>query len=1240
MEWYNEITKLFMGRGYIRTGQTIDEKINEIARHSTNILKKDEAYYNKLRKYIIAGHYVIPTPVWKNFHPHTLETPISCLTGDSWINTKHEGGTQIKDLSIGDEVLTHKGRFRKVTNKQVRDSNDDLFELKVQTRKTPIKITGNHPVLTNLGWVRVDELNPEKHFIATNTKVDYEEKPYTLVFKNVVRNNDGMFEPTIISDVEIDEDLSWALGLWFAEGSQSVCKNKKPNGIRLTMGEPFSDSIIKWKDIICSKFGINGNIYKSEVVRNGKINNWLTCNINSTILGDKFKEEFGVGCKDKNLPIWLKELPVNLLKKFFEGFYLGDGRKTHETQSFTIANPKLAMSLYELGLKCGFRMGLQMQEKAGKLSTTRYVYSVSIYCNQGKINMSVNNARSGILFSDENRYCPFGLTKLTHNEPVYDITVEEDHSFSVCGVVVHNCFGVFIEDTVESIVLKAAEVALQNKIGGGSSGSFQDVRPRGSKIGTEGHSNGSVSMMEIFQTVSATISQPNRRGHFSATQDIEHGDAMEFMGARSEGHALQTISTGIKASDHFMNSLLDGDEEAIEKFRVLVESKFHTGFHYTFFTDTVNRNTVDVYKDKGYVINHSNMCQPKSATLLRKDDSGIKIIKMGDLGVGDTIWSGKEWTKVVKKWSTGTKKVYKYNTSTGYFLGTDNHKVFSSGVKIEVGKASTLDWSLCKYPLSKDFNTLDIINGLMIGDGSVHKASNNLMYLNIGEKDYDYFDSEIKDLIIEHRSGIGKTAYTVRTSIDSDELPKTYNRLMPERYYYGDEKTKRGFLRGLFSANGSVVGGRVVLTQSSKKLIEQVRELLSSLGIHSYMTSIKPKVRKFKNGYYTTKECYSLNITSGKELFKKHIGFIQEYKMDKIGKSNENRYFTSDIQDVQYIGKEEVFEITVEAEEHSYWTGGVLVSNCQEIALPNSAKETFVCNLLGMNMVNFDEWKDTDAVEIGIYFMDSMLTDFIDKTESKKAENEDYYNVLYKPSVDFAKKHRAMGMGKSGLHTYLQSKMIPFDSIMGRTIDKMSQKLIHDQAYAASRKMAIEYGKPELLKEDKYDRRHTTLLAVAPNTSSSFIMGQSSQSIEPIVSNYYIKDVAKVRMSFRNPNLEVLLEEKGQNTPEVWLSILKNEGSVQHLDFLSKQEKDVFKTFIEMNQLSIIEMAADRQKYIDQSQSLNIMIGKNTTPEDVAYLMIKAWKLGVKTLYYQLNVNSAQDFTNKRSNASCEACEA
>jgi len=790
-----------------------------------------------------------------------------------------------------------------------------------------------------------------------------------------------------------------------------------------------------------------------------------------------------------------------------------------------------------------------------------------------------------------------------------------------------SCFGLYIDDNTPSILTAVAEAGMQSKIGGGTSGYFGKIRPRGSAITGGGKSNGAVSFMPLFETNSNVISQVNRRGHFSATLDIEHADCDEFLKIRSEGNPIQELSFSISISNKFMQKVYEEDPVAIEKLRKVAQSRFHTGFPYIFFSDNVNNNTVDVYKETLSTIFHSNMCQPKEATLLLKTNIGSRIITMNELKIGDIIWSGSQWTKVINKWSNGIKPVYKYNTSTGYFLGTDNHKIFSNNNKVEIGKAKTIDWTVGDSSvLSKEFDLQSIMDGLVLGDGSVHKASNNLIYLNIGEKDYDYFNSEIKDLV-NKKIGVGKTAYSINTYIEHEELPKTYLRGIPDRYFYADEKIKRSFLRGLFSANGSVVGTRIVLTQSSKRLIEQAREMLSSLGIHSYITSIKEQVRIFKNGNYTTRECFSINITSGRDLFKEYIGFIQLYKVDKIKVSNKNRYQTSVIKDVEYIEDSEVFEITVDADEHRYWTGGVLASNCHEIALPNNSKESFVCDLLGMNLEYYDEWKNTDAVEVAIYFLDAMLTDFININKDTPYMNK---------AVRFAERHRAVGLGASGFHTYLQYLNIPFESLQAKGINYQIFKNLHDQAYRASEKMALEYGKPDMLSDDKYKRRHTCLLAIAPNTSSSFIKLQQSQSIEPYVSNYYIKDVAKVRVSVKNRFLEEVLIKLGQNTDDVWESILKNNGSVQHLDFLDKHTKDVFKTFGEISQYEVLLQASIRQPFIDQSQSLNLMIPEGTNPEDVLYLIIKAHELGIKTLYYQLNVSAAMEFTN--SITECVSC--
>lgn len=300
---------------------------------------------------------------------------------------------------------------------------------------------------------------------------------------------------------------------------------------------------------------------------------------------------------------------------------------------------------------------------------------------------------------------------------------------------------------------------------------------------------------------------------------------------------------------------------------------------------------------------------------------------------------------------------------------------------------------------------------------------------------------------------------------------------------------------------------------------------------------------------------------------------------------------------------------------------------CTEIMLPDSEDESFVCDLSSMNLLYFDEWKDTNAVEILTYFLDAVMTEFIEK--GKKVE------FMSRP-VRFAERHRALGIGWLGYHSYLQSKMIPFESMEAKYANVTIAKNIKEAAYKASVTLAQEYGEPEVLKG--YGRRNSTLLAIAPTKSSAFIMGQVSENTEPNRTNIVIKDLQKGKYTMKNIYLEQLLESKGKNDESTWSNILKNGGSVQHLDFLTKHEKDVFKTFSEITPKEIIIQAAQRQKYIDQGQSLNIMIHPSIPIKDVNSLIIEGWRMGIKSFYYQYSVNAAQAFT--RNILACASCEA
>ncbi|ELZ45300.1 ribonucleotide-diphosphate reductase subunit alpha [Halorubrum coriense DSM 10284] len=471
-----------------------------------------------------------------------------------------------------------------------------------------------------------------------------------------------------------------------------------------------------------------------------------------------------------------------------------------------------------------------------------------------------------------------------------------------------SCFGSYMEDDIESILHTQAEVGEMTKQGGGTSGYFGELRPRGSPITNNGKSNGSYSFTELFDTIINVISQgETRRGQFAGYIDVEHDDLEEWLNIKTEGDPVQDIYYGVIVGDDWFQAMIDGDEEKRAIWADIIETRINIGVPYIIFRGNMNEGKPQVYKDKEYQINASNLCT--------------------------------------------------------------------------------------------------------------------------------------------------------------------------------------------------------------------------------------------------------------------------------------------------------------------------------EIALPATADESFVCCLSSMNALHYDEWKDTDAVETLTRFLDAVMEEFIQETEGVR---------FMERAVRFAKRHRAIGIGVLGWHSYLQSNMIPFDSMEAMEKNEEIFRTIRERSYEASEALADEFGEPEVL--EGYGRRNTTTMSVAPTKSSSVILGQVSPSIEPLKSNYFVRDGAKLKSTQKNRFLQAILAERGEDTREVWDSIANRDGSVQHLDCLTDHEKDVFKTFAEIPQMAIINQAAQRQKHIDQAQSVNVSIDPSeVSVKEINQLYIEAWKKGVKSLYYQHSVNAAQKFS--RDILECRACE-
>jgi ribonucleoside-diphosphate reductase alpha chain len=308
----------------------------------------------------------------------------------------------------------------------------------------------------------------------------------------------------------------------------------------------------------------------------------------------------------------------------------------------------------------------------------------------------------------------------------------------------------------------------------------------------------------------------------------------------------------------------------------------------------------------------------------------------------------------------------------------------------------------------------------------------------------------------------------------------------------------------------------------------------------------------------------------------------------------------------------------------------IFASNmCSEIALPSNPNETFTCVLSSINLLHWEEIKETDAIETLTYFLDTVVTEFINKTEGKE---------YHKRARNFAMNHRALGVGVLGWHSYLQSNMLSFESRSAAKKNLEIARTLKERTYKASAELAVKFGEPQVLKG--YGRRNTTLMAIAPTKSSSSILGQVSQSVEPEFSNFYVKDLAKSKTTIKNQYLKKLLKKYDKDTEEIWESIQKADGSVQHLKFMTQEEREVFKTFAEINPHAIIDQAAVRQEYIDQAQSINLMMPSSVPVKEINALMLYAHDMGVKTLYYQYGMSQAQELSRKKvMSEGCASCE-
>lgn len=855
---------------------------------------------------------------------------------------------------------------------------------------------------------------------------------------------------------------------------------------------------------------------------------------------------------------------------------------------------------------------------------------------------------------------------------------------------------------------------------GGVGYDLSNLRPRGAFVNNAAiTSTGAASFMDVNSDVTNEVSQNGRRGALMMSIDVRHPDSEEFVMKKQDLTKVTGANVSVQVTDDFMRAAelggdyilrwpvdssphvidVDGkgvlfDDECYDKLEYgklyrckylknpfmsrhedewgyvkkvnakelwdkIIHCAWNTAEPGIIFKDAMHNFSPDGGYEE-YKMVSTNPCQPAWATVLTKN--GLSTI--GEIKIGDKIWSEEGWTTVVNKVSSGVKDVHQYRTTGGSFVGTENHKVICKGLKTEVKDCKEID-SLAgpfnPFPdESLDFDYNIVMDGLVLGDGMVHKASNNLIVLCIGKNDTEYFDSEIKNYIIGHRPGIREYAYRVITGVKPEELKPKYEIEIPERYMRGTRREIRSLLRGLYSANGSVVSNRITYKTASKKLCEQIQLLLSTIGINSYYTTNKSRSVKFSNGDYECKESYDVNISYDRDKFVSRIGFIQSYKNSKIdttvvsSRKTKTRKIISD----EIVSTEEVFDITVDNATHTYWTGGVNVSNCGEIGMDGYNS----CRLIAINMLSFVDRPFTKDAKLNVdtaygvtYNAMRLCDDLVDlECEAieriiKNIKEDDDAKDMWKEVLRRGKNTRRCGLEFTALSDMIAAVGLKFCTDEGNKFVDKVMRLMMSACLDCQVDLALERGVfpaydekcedtnfwfryieqeyPErYIKMDKFGRRNISFTTAGP-TGSLSILTRTSSGIEPLFMPYYVRRrkcmteedrvdyVDKMGISFSefvvvHPQLK---EWAKVNHPNIAQDI--DNGNINESKWKELYEESPWYGACaqDISWEKRVELQGTVQRnLVTHSISSTVNLPNNVTEEEVSNIYMNAWKNGLK----------------------------
>jgi len=808
-----------------------------------------------------------------------------------------------------------------------------------------------------------------------------------------------------------------------------------------------------------------------------------------------------------------------------------------------------------------------------------------------------------------------------------------------------SCSGTDLQDSIKGFYTARTEIAQLTQRGYGTSWCLDHVRPRGSAISKGGTANGIMQPAEGAVQDTKDISQGTRRGNIGQYLNPLHADFDELIGQLKADHSGWNIGWNITKE---FTDLMDRDPDRADYiWKSILHVKMITGKGYLFFLDKVNANVPQTYKDHEFKVKHSNLCVTGDTRILTKDYGYIPIEKVS--GQSLECWNGKEWSTTDLFKTSDGQKVLKVSLDNFTVIeATPYHKWY---IQDGYGKSNIIEKrthellpgdKLVKFNLepithgAKNLN-LAYVNGFHSGDGTVYEKTN--------KPRISLYDN--KQLLLPRFSGYSTSSYTKEGRILN--LHYKSNVLEDKFFIPNSEYTvesRLNWLAGYVDADGTLTNNNgtesIQITSIELDYLKEILLLLQELGIHS-------TISKSKNAGYTklplndgtgnhgdfwTKETYRLLIAGSELNILLDLGFSPSRVIP-----TKRKYQRQARQFVKVISVTDLEEIAetycgTEPKHHKLMFNGTLTGNCAEIALMNDQDHSFTCVLSSMNIVKYEEWKDTKAVEIATIFLDAVAEDML-----IKAKQEEGFERI----VAFTEKSRALGLGQLGEASYYQLQGWAYGNLESIMFNQQLTQLLVDRSLTASKLMAKKLGEPEWMKG--YGRRNSHLLAFPPTKSTAIFMGGYSEGINPVFANVYEQETAGGIVYRINPVLLPLMKERDQYTKEVMKRISEAQGSVQGEDWLTIEEKAVFKTAFEINQETVLLMGSQRQKImnsgedsIGQGQSLNVYITMEETEEEISRLHKKALEDPyLQSLYYVHSLN--EESTYKVDKDECISCQ-